>query len=44
MVHVGVDLDKHNSQIAVLTDDGEIVQQRLAALRPGNGRARPPAR
>ena len=30
MVHVGVDLDKHNSQIAVLTDDGEIVQQRLA--------------
>jgi len=30
MVHVGVDLDKHNSQIAVLNDDGEIVQQRLA--------------
>ena len=30
MVHVGVDLDKRSSQIAVLTDDGEIVQQRLA--------------
>ena len=29
MVHVGVDLDKRSSQIAVLTDDGEIVQQRL---------------
>jgi transposase len=29
MVHVGVDLDKHSSQIAVLTEDGEIVQQRL---------------
>jgi transposase len=30
MVHVGVDLDKRNSQIAVVTEDGEIVQQRLA--------------
>jgi transposase len=30
MVHVGVDLDKHSSQIAVLTEDGDIVQQRLA--------------
>jgi len=30
MVHVGVDLDKRSSQIAVLTEDGEIVQQRLA--------------
>jgi transposase len=29
MVHVGVDLDKHSSQIAVLTEDGEIVQRRL---------------
>jgi transposase len=29
MVHVGVDLDKRSSQIAVLTEDGEIVQQRL---------------
>jgi hypothetical protein len=29
MVHVGVDLDKRNSQIAVLTEDVEIVQQRL---------------
>jgi transposase len=29
MVHVGVDLDKHSSQIAVLTEDGEIRQQRL---------------
>jgi transposase len=29
MVHVGVDLDKRSSQIAVLTDDGEIIQQRL---------------
>jgi transposase len=30
MVHVGVDLDKRNSQIAVLTEDGEVRQQRLA--------------
>jgi transposase len=30
MVHVGIDLDKRSSQIAVLTDDGEIVQRRLA--------------
>jgi transposase len=30
MVHVGVDLDKRSSQIAVLTDEGEIVQRRLA--------------
>jgi transposase len=29
MVHVGVDLDKRSSQIAVLTEDGEIAQQRL---------------
>jgi transposase len=29
MVHVGVDLDKRSSQIAVVTEDGEIVQQRL---------------
>jgi transposase len=29
MVHVGVDLDKRSSQIAVLSEDGEIVQQRL---------------
>jgi transposase len=29
MVHVGVDLDKHSSQIAVLTEDGEIAQRRL---------------
>ncbi len=29
MVHVGVDLDKRSSQIAVLTADGEVVQQRL---------------
>jgi transposase len=30
MVHVGVDLDKRSSQIAVLTDEGDIVQERLA--------------
>src|SRR5262245_6292136 len=30
MVHVGIDLDKHNSQIAILTADGDVVQQRLA--------------
>src|SRR2546429_2707459 len=30
MVHVGVDLDKRSSQIAVLSEDGEIVQHRLA--------------
>jgi transposase len=30
MVHVGIDLDKRSSQIAVLTEDGEVVQQRLA--------------
>jgi len=30
MVHVGVDLHKRMSQIAVLTEDGEITQQRLA--------------
>jgi hypothetical protein len=30
MVHVGVDLDKRSSQIAILTEDGDIVQQRLA--------------
>jgi transposase len=30
MVHVGIDLDKHSSQIAILTEDGEVVQQRLA--------------
>src|SRR5215831_11462421 len=29
MVHVGIDLDKRSSQIAVLTEDGEFVQQRL---------------
>jgi transposase len=29
MLHVGIDLDKHSSQIAVLTEDGEIRQQRL---------------
>jgi transposase len=29
MVHVGVDLDKRSSQIAVLTEDGEVRQQRL---------------
>ena len=29
MVHVGVDLDKRSSQIAVLTEEGEISQQRL---------------
>ena len=29
MLHVGVDLDKRSSQIAVLTEDGEIRQQRL---------------
>src|SRR5258708_13142820 len=29
MVHVGVDLDKRSSQIAVLTEDGEVAQQRL---------------
>jgi transposase len=29
MVHVGVDLDKRSSQIAVLSEDGEIVQRRL---------------
>ena len=30
MVHVGIDLDKRSSQIAVLTEDGEVVQHRLA--------------
>lgn len=30
MVHVGVDLDKRSSQIAVLSEDGEVGQQRLA--------------
>jgi transposase len=30
MVHVGVDLDKRSSQIAVLSEDGEIAQHRLA--------------
>jgi len=30
MVHVGVDLHKRMSQIAVLTEDGEIAQRRLA--------------
>ena len=30
MVHVGIDLDKGSSQIALLMDDGEIAQQRLA--------------
>src|SRR5258708_5339740 len=29
MVHVGVDLDKRSSQIAVLTEDGEAAQQGL---------------
>lgn len=29
MVHVGIDLDKRSSQIAVLSEDGEIRQQRL---------------
>src|SRR2546428_12823103 len=35
MVHVGVDLDKRSSQIAVLSEDGEIVQH-----RPANDAAR----
>lgn len=30
MVHVGVDLHKRMSQIAVLTEDGELVERRLA--------------
>jgi transposase len=30
MVHVGIDLHKRMSQIAVLTEDGEIAQRRLA--------------
>ena len=30
MVHVGVDLDKRSSQIAIVAADGEISQQRLA--------------
>src|SRR5439155_9288414 len=30
MVHVGVDLHKRMSQIAVLTEEGEIAQRRLA--------------
>jgi hypothetical protein len=29
MVHVGVDLHKRSSQLAVLTPDGEVTQQRL---------------
>jgi transposase len=29
MVHVGIDLDKRSSQIALLTSDGEIAQRRL---------------
>jgi hypothetical protein len=29
MTHVGVDLHKRTSQIAVLTEDGELTQQRL---------------
>ena len=29
MVHVGIDLDKRSSQIAVLSEDGEVAQQRL---------------
>jgi transposase len=29
MVHVGIDLDKHSSQIAVLSEHGDVVQQRL---------------
>src|SRR5437867_5644803 len=29
MVHVGIDLDKRSSQIAVLTEDGEVAQHRL---------------
>src|SRR5215470_5552707 len=30
MVHVGVDLDQRSSQIAIVGEDGEISQQRLA--------------
>ena len=29
MVHVGVDLHKRSSQLAVLMPDGEVTQQRL---------------
>src|SRR5262249_43214169 len=29
MVHVGVDLDKLSSQVAILTEDGEVAQRRL---------------
>jgi hypothetical protein len=29
MVHVGVDLDKRTSQVAVLTEDGELTRHRL---------------
>jgi transposase len=35
MVHVGVDPDKRSSQIAVLTEDGEVAQQRLPNDVPG---------
>ena len=43
MVHVGVDLHKRSSQLAVLMPDGEVTQQRLENdprqlerfLRPG---------
>ena len=30
MLHVGVDLHKQTSQIAVLSDDGELTQHRFA--------------
>ena len=34
MEHVGLDLRKRDSQIAILTDDGELINTRIRTERP----------
>jgi hypothetical protein len=41
MVHVGVDLHKRSSQLAVLMPDGEVTQQRLHRAAIIHKRRRP---
>ena len=35
MDHVGIDLGKRESQIAILTEDGELINRRIRTERPG---------
>ena len=37
MDHVGIDFGKRESQIAILTDDGELINMRIRTEPPGRG-------